>query len=320
MEGSRAKRRHSGRSARHPRLEQQIADRARRQHNVIALRQLRELGLSDSAVRSRVAAGRLHRVHPGVYAVGHPNLTGHGRWKAAELVCGADSALSHRSCGGLRGLRPDNRAVIDVTTPSGNPGRRRAGIVAHQGKDLLPRDIQSVDGIRCTSLARTLLDLAEVLDQRGLERVLDQAEILQVLDMTAINDVLTRADGRRGAPILKNILGEHYPGSTVTKTTIEELFLQICRDAHVPRPEVNVWIPIPGEEWQVDFVWRQQRLIVETDGHETHGTRQAFERDRRRDQRLTLEGWSVIRFTWRQILNEPHYVADTLHRLLSQAA
>jgi very-short-patch-repair endonuclease len=236
-----------------------------------------------------VASGRWRQEHAGVFAVSPAPLTRMGRWKAAELACGANAALCHRSSAALRGLRPDNRPLTDIET---------------------------VDGIRCTSLARTLLDLAEVLDRRGLERAIDQAEILQVLDMTAIDDVLARADGRRGAPIL----GEHYAGSTMTRNDIEELFLQICRHAHLPQPEVNIWIPIPGEEWQVDFLWRQQRLIVETDGRETHGTRQAFERDRARDQRLMLEGWRVIRFTWRQILNEPHYVADTLRRLLSASA
>jgi Protein of unknown function (DUF559) len=300
----------------HPSVEHEISRVAGDQHNVIALGQLRELGLGEDAARKRVARARWRQEYTGVFAVSAAALTREGRWKAAELACAVNAAVCHRSSAALRGLRPDSRRVSDVMTPTGR-GRGVTGIVPHRGV-LLERDIETIDAIRCTSLARTLLDLAEVLDRRGLERAIDQAEILQVLDMNAINDVLERANGRRGAPLLKRVLDEHHAGSTMTKTDIEELFLKICDAAGVALPEVNVWLPIPGEEWQVDFLWRQQRLIVETDGRETHGTRQAFERDRARDQRLTLEGWRVIRFTWRQILNEPARVAATLRALLAQ--
>ncbi len=320
MEGLGSKRRQSGRFEPHPPLEQQIAEFATGQHNLVALRQLRGLGLSDSAIRSRVTAGRLHRVHPGVYAVGHPNLTQSGRWKAAELACGADAALSHRSSGAVRGLRPDNRAVTDITTASGRAGRRLQGIVAHQASGLLPRDIETIDGIRCTSLARTLLDLAGILDRRGLERLLDRAEQLRLFDLRAIEDVLARNLTHKGARRLRRAIAAHAPGSTITTTDIEELFFQICRGAGLPQPEVNVWLAIPGEEWEVDFLWRRERLIVETDGRTTHRTPQAFERDRRRDQRLMLEGYRVVRFTWSQILEEPHRVAAILRGLLAQAA
>jgi len=290
------------------------------QHNVVALRQLRELGLTDSGVRRRVASGRLHRVHAGVYAVGHASLTGHGNWMAAVLACGDDAGLSYRSAGALRKLRPDHRSVIDVTSRT-RAGRGRNGIVAHQARDLLPHDIETVDGIRCTSLARTLLDLAEVIDRRGLERAIDQAEILQVLDMRAIDDVLDRAQGRRGAPILRTILAEHDAGSTLTASDLEEAFLLICLNAAVPAPEVNAWIALPDNQgYRADFLWRRHRLIIELDGYDTHGTRQAFEHDRRRDQRLMLAGYRVIRFTWRQITRDPERVAQDLRNLLAQAA
>jgi len=262
----------------------------------VALRQLRALGLTGSGVRKRVASGRLHRVHAGVYAVGHANLTGHGHWMGAVLACGQGAVLSYRSSAALHGVRPDHRSVIDVTS-SRRSGRGRRGIVAHQGHALLPRDSTTVDAIPCTSLPRTLLDLAEVIDRRGLERALDRAEQLRVLDMSAINDVLARAHGRPGAKLLREVLAEHYAGSSLTASELEERFLLICRGAGVPAPDVNAWVALPDEELKADFLWRHHRLIVEVDGHETHGTRQAFERDRRRDQCLTLAGYSVIRFT-----------------------
>lgn len=173
-----------------------------------------------------------------------------------------------------------------------------------------------IDGIRCTSVARTLLDLAEVIDRRGLERAIDRAEVLRLLDMRAIDDVLLSAGGRRGASLLRSALAEHCAGSTLTVSELEERFLAICLSAAVPAPEVNVWVPLPGAELKVDFLWCHQRLIVETDGRDVHGTRQAFERDRERDQRLMLAGYRVVRFTWRQVTREPERVASTLRALL----
>ncbi len=124
-------------------------------------------------------------------------------------------------------------------------GRRRAGIVAHQASGLLPRDIETIDGFRCTSLARTLLDLAAVLDRRGPERVLHRAEQLHLLDLRAIEDILARNPTHQGAKRLRGARASHHAGSTLTKTEIEELFLQICRGAGLPQPEVNVWLAIP---------------------------------------------------------------------------
>jgi len=228
MEGSGPKRRDIGRSGPNPPLDRVIAEIAQRQHNVIALRQLCALGISTSAVRSRVASGRLHRVHTGVYAVGHAKLTAKGRWLAAVLAGGDGAVLSHRSAGALWGLRPDNRPISDVTS-RGRAGRQREGIVGHRGDGLMPLDVTFVDGIPCTSLARTLLDLAEVVDRRSLERVFDRAETLRLLDMGPLEELLERSNGRRGVKLLRIVLAEHDPGSTLTESELEELLLGVCR-------------------------------------------------------------------------------------------
>lgn len=238
---------------------------------------------------------------------------------AAVLACGEDAVLSHRSAAALHGLRPDARITVDVSSPR-RTGRDRARIVAHSGHGLLPCDITIVDAIRCTSVARTLLDLAEGAGRRELERAIDRAEVLRVLDMNVLIDVLDRADGRRGAPLLRAVLAEHYAASTLTASELEERFLLLCRRASVPTPEVNAWVALDGNTgYRADFLWRRHRLIVETDGHATHGTRQAFERDRERDQRLMLAGRRVVRFSWRQITREPERVAGTIRALLAQA-
>jgi predicted transcriptional regulator of viral defense system len=297
-----------------------IAALAAAQHGVVALLQLQALGLGARGVAHRVRRGALHRVHPGVYAVGHPLLTRSGRFMAAVLACGPGAALSHRSAACHLGLRDDNRATIDVTSPH-RAGRRRRGIAAHSGATLLPRDVEVVDGIPCTALARTLLDLAEDGTKRELERAVDRAEILRILDMRPIDDVLARANGRRGAATLRAVLSEmRFQGAT-TRSDLEERFLEICRDAGAPPDGVNVWIPFPeGGGAEADFLWRAQRLIAETDGRDVHTTRRAFEHDRRRDQRLSLLGWRVVRFTWRQVEEEPAIVAATVGALAARHA
>ncbi len=300
-------------------LDQLIADYATAQHGVVALWQLVELGLSARAVRKRVAAGRLHRVHEGVYAVGHTRLSRQGRYMAAVLACGVESALSHRSAAAHRSLRANSRAPIDVISAR-RPGRKRAGIDAHTSRTLLERDIHVVDGIRCTSVARTLLDLGAVLPRRAVERAFDQAEVLRVLDALEIEDVLARAGNHRGAGVLRAVLAGHVAGSTLTRNDLEEAFLAICRQAGVPTPEVNAWIALEPTGYEADFFWRSHRLIAETDGGTTHTTRHAFQHDRRRDQRLTLAGYRVVRFPWQQVFDEPSSVEATIRGLLRQAA
>ena len=136
--------------------------------------------------------------------------------------------------------------------------------------------------------------------------------------MAAIDDVLARADGRRGAKLLRAVLAEHLVGSTHTRTDLEEAFLAICRAIELAPDAANAWIAFPdGGGAEADFVYREQRLIVEVDGRDPHTTRKAFTTDRRRDQRLMLLGWRVVRFSWQQVIHEPAYVAATLRGLLS---
>jgi predicted transcriptional regulator of viral defense system len=304
----------------HPPLELQIAQLAAAQHGVIALLQLLALGLSASAVRNRVACGRLHRIYAGVFAVGHAPLTRGGWYLAAVLACGEDAALSVRECAAWRHLRPSNRSTVDVTTPR-RAGRGRRGIDAHTSAALLARDTEVVDGIRCTTVARTLLDLGAVLPRRAVERAFDQAEVLRVLDAREIEDVLARTNGHRGNATLRAILTEHAPASTLTRSGLEERFLAICRGAGLPRPEVNAWIALEPTGYEADFLWRAHGWIAEVDSERVHGTRRAFEDDRRRDQRLALAGFRVVRFPERQLVDEPASVAATmLALLLAEAA
>jgi very-short-patch-repair endonuclease len=224
--------------------------------------------------------------------------------------------LSHRDAAALRGLRPDRRARIDVTVPRKGV-RARAGVDLHVSSTLRPQDVRERDGISCTSVARTLLDLGDVVSRREVERAVEQAEVLRLFDLGDVRDVLDRAGPRRGAGVLRSLLGE-WVERGVTASELEERFLEICRRAALPQPAVNAWLTLNNEAIKADFLWRHERLVVETDGRAIHGTRKAFERDRLRDQRLAVAGYTVVRFTWQQVTREPVTVAQTVGALLGR--
>jgi very-short-patch-repair endonuclease len=302
-----------------PHVETLIAGWAERQHALITLPQLQSLGLGRSGVSKRASNGRLHRVHRGVYAVGHPHLTQHGHWLAAVLACRPRAVLSHRSAAALHGIRQDNRAKTDVTVPR-TSARPRPTIDVHASLTLEPADTTTIDAIPCTTVARTLVDLGDVVSRDAVKRAVDQAELLRLFDGRAVEEALARAGPRKGAGILRAVL-ESYEQPALTEKGVEELFLALCKKAALPGPSVNTWITLDdGVAYQADFLWRKHKLIAETDGRDVHTTRKAFEHDRLRDQRLTLAGFTVVRFTWRQVADEPDSVAEALRTLLARLA
>jgi restriction endonuclease-like protein len=224
---------------------------------------------------------------------------------AAVLACGEGAALSHFSAAVVWGLLEASGQEVHVTAPR---RRRVKGIVVHEA----PLDGERVRraGIVVTTPARTLVDLADVAARRTLERAIDEADYLD-LDWSGA----APRHGRSGSGLLASVLAVHTPGSTRTRSELEELFLAFCEDRGFPRPEVNVCI----EGYECDFVWREPRLIVETDGAAAHGTHRARERDRVRDAVLQVEGWRVIRVTWVRLLREGEALAEQLRRLLKPA-
>jgi elongation factor P len=257
-----------------------IAALAARQYGVVARRQLVELGLSARQIDHRVGRRRLHVLHRGVYAVGHPLLSLKGRWMAAVLASGTGAVLSHRSAAALWELRATSRTRIEVTVP--RKQRSRPGIELHRMR-LTPDEITTHEGIPTTTPTRTLHDLAAVLPPREIERALEYADIARIPIEPGSPRLTDFLDARRSKP---------------TRSQLEEAFLALV-DAHdLPRPRRNERIATAEGYVTVDAVWPEARLVVELDGYETHGTRAAFVRDRRRDRLLTLEGWRVIRVTY----------------------
>lgn len=299
--------------------DREIARIADEQHGLVSLGQLEGMGMSRSTADKRVEAGRLHRLHEGVFSVGYSLLTREGRFMAAVLACGPDSVLSHRSAADLWGLREDRRARIDVTAP-GRRGRTLKGIDAHRHGSLLPADRTRVNGVPCTSVARVMLDMAAVVPVWELRKAVAEAEVLRILDKGAVRRLIKRSRGRRGVARLRVLLDELDPDTKRTRSQMERLFLRMCTRAKLPRPEVNVWLNTGGRRLQPDFLWRDAGLILEADGRRFHDTDSAFLEDRRREQRLQLAGWRVSHCTWWEIEHEPRRLAETIRGLLTQVA
>jgi hypothetical protein len=296
-------------------VDQRIAALALRQHGVVAIDQLRALGLGRQSIGHRLAIGRLHAIHRGIYAVGHGGLTLRGRWTAAVLACGCDAVLSHRAAAALWGLRESAR--IDVTVP-GNRRRPSGSIVVH--RSAIPADETTVvDGIPVTTIPRTLLDLAAVVSPARVARAAHEAEVRRLGDVLSLADIIERHPRRRGIATLRRLLAEGRLGSDVTHSELEARFLSFVAAEGLPRPDVGVHVAAGGVLVECDSVWPAQRLIVELDGSAVHGSATAFERDRHRDRVLAVEGWRVVRVTWRQLHRERAVLAADLRRLLTSA-
>jgi hypothetical protein len=199
----------------------------------------------------------------------------------------------------------------DVTTSRRCRGRPH--IVLHRSRLLHPEDGAVRDGIPVTSVARTLLDLAKVVRPEQLDRALEAAERLALFDLSAVKRLIARSHGRHGLRALNAALGD-YRTPAFTRSELERRFLDVCEQAGLPRPAANLFIA--GAE--VDMSWPDHRLVVELDGHDSHRTRAAFERDRVRDASLQLAGYRVLRITHRRLEAEPAEVIGALRRLLDR--
>jgi len=288
-----------------------LAAIATSQRGLVTRDQLLTLGLGRGAIAHRVSGGRLHRLHRGVYLVGHAAVPVLASELAAVLACSPDALLSHRSAAWLWRLarRPDGE--IDVTVVGRNGGRR-PGVRVHETRALEPFERAEREGIPVTTPARTLLDLAEMVSLRELERALDEARIRRLVRRSQLTGVLDRRRGRNGAAALSALL-DREGDPTLTRSEAEERMLALVRAARLPPPQVNS--RAGGHE--VDLLWAAQRLVVEVDGYAYHSSRAAFERDRLRDADLHAAGLQVMRFTWRQLLDGPEAVVARLAAALA---
>ena len=267
-----------------------IARIAARQHGLVTLEQLRACGLSRRAIDHRVASGRLFRLYRGVYAVGHNPLADHSRFKAATLAYAPNAVLLHRSAAELWGLLAAGGGDAHVTVPHASSLRPRPGVRLHRSRALAAARTTSRDGIPVTMPARTLADLARVAAPAEVRRATREGEI-------------------KNLPLDP----DHVPFKT--RSDLEDDFFAICRRFDVPLPEKNAEV----RPYTVDFLWRAERLIVETDGSIYHRGRQAFRDDRDKDVELELLGFRVVRFDDTRIADDPAGIAEAVAAFLAAA-
>ncbi len=282
--------------------DREIARIAGEQHGIITRAQLLAAGLDAHEIAYRRRIARLHLLYRGVYAVGHRPPSPHASAMAAVLACGPGAVLSHRSAGALWGMLRW-RGPIDVTA-AGNHTRRNVRV--HRSRTLHPDDVTRHYGIPVTTPARTLLDLADVLDDTSLTRAVNEARLQRQLNLTDLATLLARSPGRATKRLRPHI--DH--GTQPTRSHLEDAFLTFVERHHLPRPEVNQRIA----GYEVDMLWRDQRVIVELDGWDYHDGRTAFERDREKDAALLTEGFPVVRITSGRLTDRE---ATRLRRLLA---
>ena len=263
-----------------PPLNAQLAELAASQHGVLTAKQLE---LTSGAITKRVRAGTLHRVHRGVYAVGHPRLSERGKYMAAVLAAGKGAALSGLSAAAL--WNAWRRPVRDIHVLAPRHRRPQPGFRLHTTRHLDPRDVTTVDGIAVTTVARTLVDLTDVLTPHQIANVIHEAAFHELFDRKATREAMARANGRPNLNRLEQALETNGAG---TRSGLEDRFLSLI--AGLPQPLVNA--RIAGLE--VDFAWDQ--IVVEIDGP-GHRRPRTQREDRERDERLNAAGYEVIRLT-----------------------
>jgi very-short-patch-repair endonuclease len=293
-----------------------VAAIATAQLGLITRDQLVDLGLGRGAIEHGLERGRLTTIHRGVYALAHLALAPLARPLAAVLACGEAAFLSHHSAAAVWGFEPDAESETDVTVVGRDAARRRKGICVHRVAAIDQRDVCRHHNIPITSAVRSLLDIAPDLSDRELERAFDDGLVRRLFSRQAAIALLARSPHRPSGARLAELARVHDRALTVTRSDAEERFLTLVRRARLSEPEVNVRVG----RYIADFLWRDQRLIVEVDGYAFHSSRRSFERDHERDLVLKAAGFDVLRFTRRQIVEEPELVIARLAQALSTRA
>jgi very-short-patch-repair endonuclease len=291
------------------RADSRLAEIATRQHGVVTAKQLTSVGLGRMAISERTRRGQLHRIHRGVYAVGHRAMSWHGRWMAAVLACGEGAVLSHGSAASLWGLLKPIKGPVHVSTPSTSGRKTRRGIRIHRCPSLAePSPSPSHPAGRGGRRGRLLTTHRHNIPVTSVARTIEDLRTTSLLPSHLIRRAIRQAE----------LKGYRLEGITTdrTRSDLETLFLAIVRRYALPYPEVNVKLG----RWTVDFLWRDQKVVVETDFFTYHRGSIAWEDDHARDLDLRTAGFTVLRFSDLQLENEPALVAADVARALQEAS
>jgi Transcriptional regulator, AbiEi antitoxin/Protein of unknown function (DUF559) len=300
-------------------IRDRLEERASAQFGVLSRAQLRECGMSRSAIQHAVRANRLHPIFRGVFALGRRPIELRGRLVAATLACGEGAVVSHRTAASLFGLLDSGPVVIDVIA-SGRRGLQIDGIRRHEVRVPRPWEVGAFNGVPCTSPARTLVDVAEEVGDRTLRSCFERAAARGLLEIRAVEASLW--PGRPGAPAVRALLDEWRPALPIAsaatlKSPLEAMVLPLLAARGIPAPRCNARVALIEGKIEVDFLWAERRFVVEADSRDFHGTEAAFERDRWRDRELMRAGYGSLRVTRRQAEREPEAIADAIGRELA---
>jgi very-short-patch-repair endonuclease len=268
--------------------------------------QLREAGLGKDAITYRIKVGDLIPIHTGVYALGHAPQAFADRAYAAVLACGRGALLSHGSAASLWGIYDRWWTPFEVIVDT---ARRRPGIRIHRAT-LTRKDVRWHLGLRVTSPARTVFDVAPRLTDKALTRAVNELRIARRLRLEHLGELVARLPRHPGATRVKPLI-ETRQGPT--RSELEDSFAAFARHFDLPPFEFNARVA----RYEVDVLFPEQRVIVELDGFEFHGTRQAFEKDRERDATTLAAGHITVRMTWERLTNAPEREAPRLHAILA---
>ena len=291
-----------------------ISTVATRQHGVIDRPQLLGCGLSDDAIDRLVRSKRLHRIHEGVYAVGHRALTRHGRFMAAVLSAGSGAVLSHQSAASLWELRSAAEPKIHVIAPTHRRGD--TGVVVHR-TTIEAIDITTCQGIAVTAPLRTILDLAAVAHENHLEPAIRQAVYRNLTTTALIAEAVDQRSGQRGTKKLRKVLQRLGEAPGRTRSPLEDRFVRFLRRHRLPMPELNVLLQIGGRDIEADCVWHERKIVIELDGRDGHDSTPAFEADRARDLALAAAGWKPGRVTSARMRFDADSLVGELRALLA---
>lgn len=295
-----------------------IAGLAEEQYGVVSRQQLMTIGLGRGAIEKHLLRRSLISLHRGVYAVGHRQLRQEGRWLAAVLAAGPGAVLSHRDAAALHGMRPTVEGRwVSVSTAA--HARRIDGVWLKARRVLAEEDRAVVRAIPVTSAARTLVDLAPMLTAGQLQSTLGEADRRGLLDVPAVERALAGVKGRHGQghARLRAALDAHdRAGATLTRSWLEERFLDLVLSAGLPRPLLNA----PAVGFEVDALWPDERVVVELDGWADHRERAAAARDRDKTNRLQVAGYVVLRFLHGDVVGDAERVVSALRDALQSTS
>jgi very-short-patch-repair endonuclease len=289
-----------------------LSEIAAAQRGLVTREQLRAIGIGRGAMDHRLKVGSLHRVLPALFSVVSPLLEPLAAETAALLHAGDDCVLSHGTAAALWGFA-DNPSFVAITVIGRNV-RGRPGLDVHRVPELDVRDVRMKHGFPVTAPARTIIDLAGHAPASVVERALNEARVLDLVTDPQLQAAMERSPLRPGVAAVRAIL-EDEEGPEFTRSKGERELKRLLTRAELPWPNFNT----KCHGFEVDAVWTQPRVVLEVDGYQFHGHRAAFERDRRKDQRLAAAGYTVIRITWRQLQGEPVAVAVRIAQALARA-